>query len=519
LADYYEHEAKRHDDDAAEDAWRYKMATPANKESPPQAAPLFPLSRVKLENFRGLANFDLSLDPHLNVLIGRNATGKTTVLDALAAGLAVLQDELFGSKIVDQLIDSRIDRTVTWLPAKEPRQADSLHLQFWGQTVAGSNHKLGALSKESVLPQEDSLRWSIQRSPTSSRGPRLRSSSESPLRDPLRSTKDVLSGRETAPLPVPIFAYYGTKRAMSPEVLKQEAKHLEDLPDGAWLLTRASAYDGALDATAGYKVIASWWRSRQTAEHEKREELNDRRFRLPELEAVRVAVNQAVRVTAESGMRCSNPRTQSGRPGLVVDFDRGDGSAPEIIELGQMSDGFRTHLALVMDLARRMVQANPPPDGDIQRDSWGTRSRAVVLIDEVDLHLHPSWQRYVLAGLRAAFPNTQFIVTTHSPQVIASVAAHHVFKLGKGPTPTHPAHTKGMDSNTILTAVMGDRHRDADAQNELDALADLIDAEQFDKARVQLQQLAQKYGSTDPEVTRLGGLLRFLDPDDNSSKE
>lgn len=77
----------------------------------------------------------------------------------------------------------------------------------------------------------------------------------------------------------------------------------------------------------------------------------------------------------------------------------------------------------MIDLALRMVICNPPPEeaGTDIPDGYGTRSYAVVLLDEIDLHLHPSWQHIVLRGLLDAFPNAQFFVTTHSEQVLSSV--------------------------------------------------------------------------------------------------
>jgi predicted ATP-binding protein involved in virulence len=80
-------------------------------------------------------------------------------------------------------------------------------------------------------------------------------------------------------------------------------------------------------------------------------------------------------------------------------------------------------LALVMNLARRMLQANP------QREKKALESEAIVLIDEVDLHLHPKWQQRVLIDLMAIFPNTQFIVTTHSPQVLTTIKPEHIILL------------------------------------------------------------------------------------------
>lgn len=487
------------------------MQQQASEANPAEVAPLFPLSRVKLENFRALREIDLeALDPYLNVFIGSNASGKTTMLDAIAAGLAAIQDELLGSKVVDQLVIPRIDRTVIQISAKESRQEEFLRLQYWGQpevSLPPSNHPT-----EDPPLAKDALRWSIERSSTGTRGPRHGLAQDSPLSAPLQAVKKVLSRREPGALPIPVFAYYGVKRAISAEVLTQEAKHAEDLQDGAWLLSRAAAYDGALDATAGYKALVSWWRSKQTEEDERQKEKGDFSVRLPDLEAVRIAVEQAVRVAADGGMHCTNPRTKAGRPGLMVDFDRGEGGPLVPFELAQLSDGFRTHLALVMDLARRMVQANPPPDGNIHAEGWGTRSRAVVLIDEIDLHLHPGWQRYVLSGLRAAFPSAQFIVTTHSPQVLATVSRQHVKLLSKCRLITN-LYVEGRDTNGILEEIFGIAARPAATQQELRKLFQQLDDENFEEARQHLETLESQLGPHDEAVVRAHWLLDMENPE------
>ena len=95
-----------------------------------------------------------------------------------------------------------------------------------------------------------------------------------------------------------------------------------------------------------------------------------------------------------------------------------------MLELDQLSGGQRAVLALAADLAWRMAQGNPHLDGPL-------RSEAIVLIDEVELHLHPSWQQRILNDLRRTFPNAQFIVSTHSPQVLTTVEPKHIIELAR----------------------------------------------------------------------------------------
>jgi predicted ATP-binding protein involved in virulence len=130
----------------------------------------------------------------------------------------------------------------------------------------------------------------------------------------------------------------------------------------------------------------------------------------------------------------------------------------------------------------------------------------IVLIDELELHLHPAWQRQAVTRLRETFPNCQFIVTTHSPQVLSEVAPEATFLLRDGRV-MHPSHSFGRDSNLILEELMGTPSRPVWAELELAALYDAIDEEEMETARQQLDALEQQLGVEDPALTAARALL------------
>ena len=217
-------------------------------------------------------------------------------------------------------------------------------------------------------------------------------------------------------------------------------------------LERFEAFDQALVATTRYKTVFEWFRSME--DEERRERLKPGRLesRLPELEWVRKAVHDA-------GLLCAKPRVETRPLRMLVDFEHDDGNK-EALDIKSLSDGYRTHFALVVDLARRLVQLNPSADlDDPQR---GTNSPAVVLIDEVDLHLDPQWQARVVQGLLGAFPNAQFVLTTHSEQVLGSVQACSVRRLAwrNGEIVAEPVpFAQGASGERILIDLMGAAER------------------------------------------------------------
>lgn len=218
--------------------------------------------------------------------------------------------------------------------------------------------------------------------------------------------------------------------------------------------------------------------------------------RLRVLDALRTVVSELV-------PEFSNLRIQEQpRLGFVVD-KRG-----QPFYLHQLSDGERGLLALVFDLTRRLAIANPDSDNPI------AEGVALVLIDEIELHLHPKWQRDVLSRLCELFRACQFVVTTHSPLVLGEVPARCVrfleFVDGKACV-TVPAEAYGMDANRILQELMGAPVRNQQIEGELQALFELIDQERFDEARAAILTLERRLGEDEPELTRASSLICFLE--------
>jgi DNA repair ATPase RecN len=173
------------------------------------------------------------------------------------------------------------------------------------------------------------------------------------------------------------------------------------------------------------------------------------------------------------------------------------------LDVRHLSEGERGMLALALDLARRLSQANPALDDPV-RDG-----EAVVLIDELDMHMHPSWQRQIAGLLTRTFQNCQFIATTHSPQIFGEVMPAQIRKIEGGKVYI-PDHSYGVDSSRLLEEEMGTSPRNAEVAEKLDAIAELIGEEKEAEARDAIDALAEKIGDTDPEITRARLLLEFL---------
>ena len=195
----------------------------------------------------------------------------------------------------------------------------------------------------------------------------------------------------------------------------------------------------------------------------------------------------------------SNLRSEGdGKPSLLID------KGGTTLNVRQLSDGERGVVALVLDLARRLSQANPSLKDPLREGS------AIVLIDELDLHLHPTWQRTIVERLTTTFPKCQFIATTHSPQIIGEVS-HDKIQIIADNRIFPPMHSFGLDSSRVLSEVMDVSPRNRTVEDLLGVLANLIDKEDFDRAREKLRELEDSLGPDDPEITRARSLMAFLE--------
>ncbi|MBF0551845.1 MAG: AAA family ATPase, partial [Deltaproteobacteria bacterium] len=231
-----------------------------------------------------------------------------------------------------------------------------------------------------------------------------------------------------------------------------------------------------------------WFRNREDLENERR--LDSPPYRDIQLQAVRSAIESFLPGFSQLRVRRSPLRIVVSKEGQ------------ELI-VSQLSDGEKCLLALVSDLARRLAMVNPGLPDPLQGE-------AVVLIDEVDLHLHPKWQRSVIDQFERTFPNCQFILTTHSPQILSHVKPESVFILTREQgrvAVVRPAETFGLDSNRVLEEVLDVPERPQEIKDKLSEIFNQLDLGRLDETARLLQELKEQIGD-DPELIKAGVILR-----------
>ena len=339
------------------------------------------LKSIKIENFRAIKELELPLHPRLTVLHGDNAAGKTALLDAIAVGLGSI---------------------LTHLP------------EISG--IGFKQHDLRQETQEQKAPymlikltSYENVQWDCMRRRDKTRHTAKTIPNTVGLKQLHAYLEDIINGvQNNQPIILPALVYYGTERAVFPSNLEKKKINRKKI-------TRFSALNEALESKVNFREAMEWFVAKENKEAREIKIRQDFNYKLHEVEIVR----QAIEITIKE---CHNLRSESNPPRLLVDFQKAQHKQPITLEISQLSHGFRTMLALVIDLARRMAQANPHLNNPLHEE-------AIVLIDEIDLHLHPKWQQTILPNLMQTFCNTQFIVTTHSPQVLSTIHKENIWLL------------------------------------------------------------------------------------------
>lgn len=403
------------------------------------------LERLKLVNFRGFEELDLSFEDDITLIAGINGAGKSSLLYALRV-----------------LLNEAMPRLAPAGKSRLSFGADDVHL-------GGAKGELNT-----------NLWFNIR-----NRKPRvqIRRGAAAQERQKVDSvalpTQRVARPIHTEPLQVAV--HFGPKRSLYGRP--------RTLPMGGPSPLLLAYRDALKDREVRLREFIDWYSAQKRSEADERGHV---------LETLHRAVTGLI-------PEFDNLRLQAGPPPqLLVD------KAGHPLHLHQLSDGEQSLLALVFDLTRRLAIANPGSKNTLGKGS------GVVLIDEIELHMHPQWQRKVLKRLQDIFPNCQFVVTTHSPVVLGEVEGRcirHLYQEGGRILSPKPTKTWGRDANRILAEDMATPVRNEKAEAELGKLFDLINQDKLKEASTLIEELEAEWGGGEPELTRARALITFLEED------
>lgn len=356
------------------------------------------LKKIKLTNFRCFRNLELSFDRRLTVFTGSNGFGKTTVLDAIKYALNYYVRRFPGVK---QMVPSSDNITTFYIDGCGDEEFQERYFQI--DTTAEFDDGLN-------------VEWSVfipnRRLPISERkelaklrpgGKQIIEIIDAYVHDRFEGGKRIL----------PVIAFFDTQRA----VVKQKIQRRRGFRK---VLDYTAGYDGCLHEGLDFKGVLEWLEIFEKREYDECKRLHDISHRCLENKTIQYALDRLV-----PGLR--NLRTKTGPYRMIVDAEIDGQIVPCKVD-EYLSDGYRCMLMLVLNLISRIIKLNPNAYTEPEQV---LACPGVVLIDEVDLHLHPAWQQRVLPDLMNVFSQIQFIVTTHSPQVVSSIPTECVRKIRK----------------------------------------------------------------------------------------
>lgn len=434
------------------------------------------LKEIRLVNFRGIADITLPFTRTTTAILGVNGVGKSAVLDALAIALSNMTERIAGQAAKARNIspdDIKNDAAYSRIQVT----AD-LGIHASTSQVAADGNGSGEPAQQ---PVHTLTTWAIARNRAAAEHPAERSSDLDQLNAHTRlfNSRMLLAETNNQPTHLPLAVYYDVHRAVLDVPLRVKEK-LKNTP-------REAYHDALGHGGTDFRGFFAWFRDREDAENERIRDEADYVDR--DLQAVRAAVEGFTQFTDLRIRR---------KPSLRMTVKKNETE----LNVLQLSDGEKCLLALVGDLARRLSLLNTDKDNPLHGEG-------VVLIDEIDLHLHPKWQRSVVASLERTFPNCQFIITTHSPQVVGELAPKAVLLLRDGKFLGHAERSLGLSSGEVLEELMEGEASNAEIASRLATIRVSLEEDDITSAEAALSLVRQKVGDI-PQVLELQASINSL---------
>nr|DAG44259.1 MAG TPA: putative ATP-binding protein [Caudoviricetes sp.] len=424
---------------------------------------------LALKNFKCFTNIEMEFHPRLTVIAGVNGCGKTSIMEGIAIALSAMFVKM------DGLSGRSIDKSQVHLKAFPIGSTQDVQPQYPAAVRATAMTRDGSIAWERCLNRPNGNMTVRNAEEIINLGVELQSSVRN-------GDADVI---------LPMVAYYGTGRLWD--------YHREKQSDVFETNNRINGYVDCVDGTANIKLMMNWFTKMTVQKYQNRElGLGD----IPELTAVYTAMETCYRRI--TGMQDVKVRYNIGTRELEVIYRNSDDTLMRI-PINQLSDGYKSTISLVADIAYRMAVLNPQ-----LLDHVCEKTEGIVLIDEVDLHLHPTWQHRILDDLTAIFPKVQFIVSTHAPAVISTVRSENIILLDQNDIYEPTGEVHGKDVNTIISSVMNASERPISIKHKFSEFYTAIDNGNADGAERILNELKHEIGSDDTEIVRCNIKLKLL---------
>lgn len=438
------------------------------------------IDKIEIVNFKIFDETKFNFDENFNLIIGINGSGKTSLLRALAVSLA-------------GWANAYIKHNNNLRPIEE---SEVREIQIDGRFDKTKKTSITALGRTNIINNYSSNRnikvqWSRSKKENESTESYFGIKFENPADGSYSIQYDYYSLDKFVSnilgyiekgnnFDLPIIAFYECDRLWEVE----NKLNIESSAKAQY--SRFDPYVDCFHTGANHTAIGEWLLKYELVKLQQKKDT-------PVLEAIKNAARNALE-------NCTDISFDFEEGRVIVDFE-GDKSIP----FEHLSDGQRTLLGLFCDIARRAAILNPHFEGEANE-----KTKGVVLIDELDLHLHPKWQMNIVENLQKTFPNIQFICTTHSPILLRSIEKEKIIILEDGKQSKLEFFTKGRDINSILYDLMGVPKRTKEYEDKVDNLFGFLEDENIEKSKEILNELKKDYGEKDSVVQEAQIMLDMI---------
>ena len=402
---------------------------------------------VQIQNYKAIKDMQLQFSPGVNLLIGDNGVGKTSVLDALAVALGGFLSGVSG------------------VPVDGIQQAD---IRIETELIAGASAAIKYMTPTVISCEMDvdgkSFEWARTREGESSKF-RTRISDRTITNFAAKLTND-------ATTVLPLISYMSTMRVARSKRgdYGSASKQLND---------RRCGYIGCLDSVLDIKGIKEWCLNMEMEAFRQEKPI-------PEYESFKGAVSEGMRKMSALEKA---PTVFYSKLFQDVAYTEGESALP----ISYLSAGYQSLLWMTMDFAYRLALLNPGQSDYHQ-------ATGVVLIDELDMHLHPKWQWNALGALEEVFPKVQFIIATHSPIIISSCKNGRLIRLDSEQNVSYLEDAFAYSITDVLELRQGSLGVPAEIRALYNKFEDTLNLGEYDNAREILQMMREKYGDENTEV-------------------
>lgn len=451
------------------------------------------LKEIRLKNFRCYEDLTVPLDEKLTVLVAPNGQGKTAILDAISIALWDFVKQFDLAKPYPAYNIGIDKKDIRIIKNSIPHHKDIEEIEEYRQ----GGGMVRQLNTEIIAKNTENFVW-VRYKDSEAAGSRTKEDKNARLlQAKAKKIQQDIRNIELEEQELPLFAYYGTGRLWNEKRLMERLKHKNKDDEKM----RTFAYQNSLDPASSYKQFENWFTRKymQLAREERIawEQGEKTSLKYNQIKSEILNIHQAINKVLQI-VDWQNPEYSEIFDKEIVLTHKQYGT----LKLSQLSDGIQNVFGLVADIAYRCYLLNSH-----LRENAAIETKGIVLVDEVDMHLHPEWQQVILRDLQAAFPNLQFIVTTHSPQVLTTVPAECIRMINGQKIDFAPAGTKGAEASRILERIFLVESRPPQDENTqmLAEYRKLVYSDKWaeNRAKELRQKLDAIFQGNEPELTAL----------------